>query len=86
MICDRAGRKPLILKRTEMPLSGAVHFLHFLHDFEEPGASGNPVCLQRGRDSETDRLLSARGICHNQISGQRVQPPVHTFRRCVKRF
>ena len=54
-----------------------VDFPHLLDDLEEPGASGNALRLERGRDSEAYRSCGAAFIGNNEVGIQRVKAARH---------
>ena len=57
-----------------------------LHHLEKPCPTGDAIGFQRGSDGEADRLFCAAFVCHYQIRGHGIQPPLHTFHRSVKAF
>ena len=64
----------------------SVDFLYPLNDFEQTRTAGNTVSLEAGGNGQTNRLLRAGGICHNEICGQGIQIPRSTFHGGVKAF
>ena len=69
---DRAGTnaraQPLPIDRTDA-----------LNDLEQTRTPGHAVCLERRGDGQTDRLLRPAFVSHDEMGGQRVQLPFHTF-------
>ncbi|EJW94120.1 hypothetical protein EVA_17768 [gut metagenome] len=53
---------------------------------EQTGTSTDAVCLQRRSDRQTDGLLRARSIGHDEISGERIQSSLYTLHRGEERL
>ena len=76
--------------RTGKPASGrlllpqGVHLPHLLHHLKEPRPPGDPVRLEGRGYRQTDGLLRAAYVRHDQIGGHGIQPPVHAFHRRIK--
>ena len=65
-----SGKFPL----RDLPEAERVDFLHFPDDLEEVGPPRQPEGLERRRDREADGLLGPRGVRHDQVGGERVEP------------
>ena len=63
-----------------------VHATRFLIHLEQSCAPSDAIGLQTRRHRQTDGLLRPTGIRHHQVRSQRVQPPVQTLHRSVKRL
>ena len=87
------GRDALVLRHTRRRdielrfavMSGVVEFDRLL-GLEEPGPGGHTDRLERGRDGETDRLIRARLIRHQQPRLERVEPAGHALHGGVIAF
>ena len=80
-----AGRPCKLPSRRALP-PGCIDLPDFLFHLKEPRPAGDAVSLQRRRDSKADRLLCTAPVSHHQIRCHRIQSPLHTFDRGIKRF
>lgn len=73
-----------MIRRLAQPRG--VDLPHLLHHLKQPGAAGNTIGLQRGRDGQADGFLAAARVRHDQIGHKRVKPAVLAFDRRVEGF
>ena len=50
---------------------------------EEPWPSWDALCLQRGGDRQTDRLVGSGLVRYQQVCLKRIESPMNTFYGCV---
>ena len=95
-IVQSQGRVPLYfrivpggageLMAWSVPFPLGVYLCHPLYHLEQPGPARDTVGFQRGGDGQADRLLRAPLVCHHQVGGHGIQPPLHALHRGVERF
>ena len=78
-ICRRAGKR-----RPRLRFSPGVDLCDSAIHLEQSRPPANAHRLQARRHRQTDRLVRARRIRHDQMGRQRIQPFVHTFHRRIE--
>ena len=61
-----------------------VYLPNLLHHLKQSWSSWNPICFQRRRHGQTNRLLCPSCICHYQICFHGVKPSFPAFHRCIE--
>ena len=83
---DIVGRGTREAARRQTAPALLIDLPDALHDLEEARPSADAVLLERRRDGQTDGLLRAAQISHNEIGGERIEPAVHTLHGGVERL
>ena len=63
-----------------------IHLFYPFHDLKEPRPPGYTVGLKGRSNGEADGLFCTGEIRHNEIGGEGIKAPFHTFHGGVKRL